>query len=134
MSQREDVKLGVMLDNPAEAIARIGGDVKPAEDAVTKAMRLLDELEREEASLQKGADSEDPVAKANRLMDEVERSNDPAYVTKRVREDALAKWRAEPLPPKTFGAGMAHLPAENVEAMAKARGFGMKEADYFRKL
>jgi hypothetical protein len=134
MSQREGVKLGVMLDNPADAIARIGGDVKPAEDAVTKGRRLLDEIERSEEALQKSGVDEDPVTKANRLMDEVERLNDPAYISKRAREDAVARRRAEPLPPKTFGPGMAHLPVETVERMAKANGFGMKEGDYFRKL
>jgi hypothetical protein len=131
MSQR-DVKLGVMLDNPSEAIARIAGGAGDL-DPVAKADALLTAIEKEEAALQKGAVDEDPVAQADRLLDEVERSNDPNYVTKRSREDALAKWRAEPLPPKTFGPGMAHLPAEKVEAMAKARGFGRREADYLRK-
>ena len=131
---RDDVKLGVQLDNPSEAIERIAGAGKPAEDAVTKLLAQLDEIEREEAALQKGGVDEDPVAKNNRLVDEVLRSEEPGYISKRAREDALAKWRAEPLPPKTFGPGMAHLPVEKVERMAKANGFGMKEGDYFRKL
>jgi hypothetical protein len=130
MSQR-DVKLGVLLDNPNDAIERIAGGAGDL-DPVAKANALLDAIEREESELQKSA-SDDPVARANALLHEVERSGDPAYISKRAREDALAKWRAEPLPPKTFGAGMGHLPVEKVEQMAKARGFGMREGDYFRK-
>jgi hypothetical protein len=29
---------------------------------------------------------------------------------------------------------MAHLPVAKIEEMAKANGFGQREADYFRKL
>jgi hypothetical protein len=132
MSQHKDVKLGVVLDNPTEAVERIAGDAKRGDDPVAKAERLLDAVERDEA-LQKGA-VDDPVAKANALLDEVLQSDDPNYVTKRAREEALSKWRAEPLPPKTAGPGVPHLPVEKIERMAKINGFGMRESDYFRKL
>jgi hypothetical protein len=130
---REDVKLGVLLDDPTEAVERIAGAKVGDVDIVAKANALLDQIEREESELQKGGADEDPVAKADRLLSEVERMDDPNYVSKRAREDALAKWRAEPLPPKTFGPGMAHLPVETVERMAKLNGFGQREADYLRK-
>jgi hypothetical protein len=131
MPQRNDVKLGVMLDDPSEVIARVAGGAGDL-DPVAKADALLTAIERSEALKKAGVDG--PVARANALLDEVESSSDPATIAKRAREDALAKWRAEPVPPKTFGPGMVHLPGERVEAMAKARGFGMRESDYLRKL
>jgi hypothetical protein len=42
---------------------------------------------------------------------------------------------AEPMPAKTMGAGAAHaMSTEKIEAMAKARGFGMSEAEWKRGL
>jgi hypothetical protein len=45
------------------------------------------------------------------------------------------KWRAEPLPPKTLGAGaVLGMSKERIEKMAKANGYGMSEAEWKRGL
>ena len=79
--------------------------------------------------------SDDPVARVNAILDEIERMGDPEHVAKRSREDALAKWKAEPLPPKTLGAGASlAISKEKIETMAKANGYGMSEAEWKRGL
>jgi hypothetical protein len=104
------------------------------ETALEKAERLLSTIEAGEGNtIAKGGD--DPVARVNAMLDEIERMGDPDHVAKRARDEALAKWKAEPLPPKTMGAGAAlALPKEKIETMAKANGYGMSEDDFKRGL
>ena len=104
------------------------------ETAVEKAFRLLDEIEASEGGTI-AKNSDDPVARVNAILDEIERMGDPEHVAKRAREEELAKWKAEPLPPKTLGAGASlAMSKEKIETLAKARGFGMSEADFKRGL
>jgi hypothetical protein len=102
------------------------------ETALEKAERLLSTIEASEGNtIAKGGD--DPVARVNAMLDEIERMGDPDHVAKRAREDALAKWKAEPLPPKTLGAGAAlAMSKERIEKMAKANGYGMSESEWKR--
>jgi hypothetical protein len=135
MSQRKDVYIGAHLDDPSKVIERIASTERSDNQAaVAKLEALLDKIELEEARLEKGG-GEDPIAKNDRLLTEIERlAADPDYFSKkRAREDALEKWRNEPLPPKCAGPGVPHLTAETVQKLAKRNGFGQREGDYFRK-
>jgi hypothetical protein len=102
------------------------------ETALEKAERLLSTIEASDGNtIAKGGD--DPVARVNAMLDEIERMGDPEHVAKRAREDALAKWKAEPMPPKTLGAGAAlAMSKEKIETLAKANGYGMSEAEWKR--
>jgi hypothetical protein len=104
------------------------------ESSLEKADRLLSSSEASEGdTIAKYSD--DPVARVNAMLDEIERMGDPDHVAKRARDDALAKWRAEPLPPKTLGAGaVLGMSKERIEKMAKANGYGMSEAEWKRGL
>lgn len=101
------------------------------ETAVEKAERLLSAIEADQRiAIAKSGDN--PVAKAKALLTEVERSADPAYLAKRATEDKLAKWMAEPLPPKCAGPGLglAGLDVETIEKLAPSGGLSI---DDFRK-
>jgi hypothetical protein len=95
MSPRNDVKLGVLLDDPSEAVQRIGGEKSDSADAVAKLEAMLDKIEAEKAQLSKrGTADEDTVAKINRMVDEVLGSEDGTHAdlalipTRHVREFA----------------------------------------------
>jgi len=104
------------------------------ESSLEKADRLLSSIEASEGdTIAKYSD--DPVARVSAMLDEIERMGDPDHVAKRVREDALAKWKAEPMPPKTLGAGAAlAMSRERIEKMAKLHGAGQSEAEWKRGL
>jgi hypothetical protein len=65
------------------------------ETALEKCERLLSTIEASEGNTI-AKNSDDPVARVNAQLDEIERMGDPDHVAKRAREDALAKWKAEP--------------------------------------
>jgi hypothetical protein len=56
-----------------------------------------------------------------------------ALKKKATRRD-VERFLSTPVPPKCAGAGVAHMPIEKVEAIAKANGFGMSESDWKRGL
>ena len=100
------------------------------ETELEKAERLLSKIESEEGLAKH---SDDPVVRVSAMLDEIERSNNPDFIAKKAREEALQKWRDEPLPPKTLGAGAAlSMSRERIETMAKLHGKGQSEADFKR--
>jgi hypothetical protein len=105
------------------------------ETAIERAERLLSTIEASEGGTIAKGGGDDPVARVNAVLDAIEREGDPDHIAKRARDEALAKWKTEPLPPKTLGAGAAlGMSKERIEKMAKANGYGASEAEWKRGL
>jgi hypothetical protein len=103
--------------------------------ALERLDEMLTKIESTYAAERAPADGNSALAKLEATLTEIERSEDPEYIAKRAREADLAKYMAQPQPPKCMGAGAAFvMTKERIEKLAKARGYGMSEAEWKRGL
>ena len=112
-------RYGVDIDEALEGEPLLKADLSDeAADPVAKLERLFAKIEAEE-DLRK-RDASDPIAKMEAALDKA-----ASYVDGRHEAElAKAAWLAQPLPAKTCGPGVVHLPAEEIAKLAPAPSEG----------
>jgi hypothetical protein len=95
---------------------------------------MLTKIESTYAAERAPADGNSALAKLEATLTEIERSEDPEYIAKRAREADLAKYMAQPQPPKCMGAGAAlAFSPEKIQKLAQSQGRAGQSVNDFRK-